>query len=597
MKKLIAIIVVLGAIGAGGWWYYKYGTPEVKPVITTLALRRGSVAEVVKATGTLDAERSVTIGTQVSGTVKELYVDFNDIVKKGQLLAELDPSILETQVEMQEANLTRAKVDLDQRQVSLENNQKKYERQQELFAKNLVTREQLEAAELSVKMDRAAIASSKASMVQTEANLKQAKVNLSYTKVYAPIDGVITVRQADKGITVNASTSAPTLYMMATDLTTMKLTASIDEAEISKVREGEPVTFTVDAYLPTVFRGTVKQVRLNAKNTQNVVTYETVITVPNADLRLKPGMTANLTIEIQRVDDVVMVPSSALRFRPTAEMFELLKQPVPPEAQPNQGGRGAAGRGRGDAGGAPAPAAATPGATTSAPAATPGAAPKQQAQAGGNRQAGTGGDRQRGGDQAAGGRGGNQGGGRGGGGRNMNLTPEQQKQMDAIAKLPPDQQREARMKLFASMGFGGGRGGNQAGGRGGNQGGGRTGGFTGGGQTGGSGVGMADRGAKTIEELMPPVVRREQRNQRVWMHVDGKLKPISGLTTGISDGQWTELVGGADLLKEGDLVVTNFVIPGQKATLPNQQQGNPFQQQGPGRGPGGGGGGGGRGGF
>lgn len=595
MKKLISLIVVLGILGAGGYWYYKYGTPEVKPIITESTITRGSVAETVKATGTLDALRTVDIGTQVSGVVKTLYVDYNSIVKAGQLLAELDPKLLETQVEVQRANLTRSQVDLNQRKISLENDQKKLERQRELFAKNLVTKEALEQAELQVKMDQASIDSSAASLIQTQANLSKAELDVSYTKIYAPIDGVITVRNTDQGRTVNASTSSPTLYTMATDLTKMKLTASIDEADVSRVRAGQSVMFQVDSYLPAQFRGTVNMVRLNAKNSQNVVTYETVIDVDNGDLRLKPGMTANLTIEIQRVDDVLRIPASALRFRPTAEMFENLKQPVPPEAQAG-GGRGAAaagggrnGRTGGDAGATMAPGATTP-ATTPGAAAAPGAAATtpNAAQGAQNRQRGD--ASQQANATMGGGRGGNtggganMGGGRGGGGRGFQMTPEQQKQMDAIranTKLTPEQQRAEMAKIFGASGFGGGRGG---------QGGGRTGGRNGQ-QT--SGPGIADRGATTIDSLLPAVVRREQRNQRVWVYANGTLKPINGLVTGISDGTFTELVSGE--IKEGDKIVTNFVIPGAKATTTTPQQGNPFQQQGGRGGPGGGGGG--RGGF
>lgn len=617
MKKLIALIIVLGAIGGGGYWYYKYGTPEVKPQVTESAVQRGSVVETVKATGTLDAMRTVQIGTQVSGVVQQLYVDFNDIVKTGQLLAELDPSILQVQVQVQEANLLKSKVDLEQRNITLENDKKKLERQQELFAKNLVTKEQLETSQLTVKMDEASINSSKASQVQTEANLSTAKLNLGYTKIYAPIDGVITNRAADKGQTVNATNSAPTLYTMATDLTTMKLTASIDEAEVSKVRTGQPVTFTVDSYAGSTFRGMVKQVRLNAKNSQNVVTYETVIDVQNGDLRLKPGMTATLTIEVQRADDVFKIPAAALRFRPTAEMFEKLKQPVPPEAQPNAG-RGAGGMGGGRGGrtdggaatmtgapGATAPAAGAAAAGKDAAAKGATAAPKDAAATGGGQMGAQRGDatqggqgRQRGDQSAAmgggtrsggtsgdspfgGGRGQGGGGGRGG----FTMTPEQQKQVDAIranTKLTPEQQRAEMSKIFGNMGGGRGQGGGQGGRTGGRQ----------GGQS--AGPGIADRGASTIDDLLPPVVRRETPNQRVWIFMDNQLKPINAIRTGITDGQFTEMVTGE--LKEGDKVVTNFIIPkaaGAPAT--QQQQGNPFQQQGGRGGPGGGGGG--RGGF
>lgn len=587
MKKLIALLVVLGLLGGGVYWYVMYGTPEVKPQVTESAVQRGSIVEAVKATGTLDAMRTVQIGTQVSGVVQQLYVDFNDIVKTGQLLAELDPSILQTQVDVQEANLLKSKVDLEQKNITLENDKTKLARAQALFAQNgLITKEALESSQLTVKMDEASINSSKASMVQTEANLNTAKLNLGYTKIYSPIDGVITNRLADKGQTVNATNSAPTLYAMATDLTMMKLTASIDEAEVSKVRTGQPVSFTVDSYSGTTFRGLVSMVRLNAKNSQNVVTYETVIDVKNPDLRLKPGMTATLTIEVQRVDDTLKIPAAALRFRPTPEMFDKLKQPVPPEAQPAAGrGAGGMGGGRGGRTGTDA-GAATPGATAPAAAGKDAAAAPKDAAAMGAQSGRQRGQDTQGGQQAnattgTGGRGGsNPFGGRGGGGRTM--TPEQQKQIDAIranTKLTPEQQRTEIAKLFPSMG-GRGQGGGQSGRNGGRQ----------GGQTQGTGVGIADRGAKTIDELLPPVVRRETPNQRVWIFVNNQLKPISGLRTGVSDGQFTEMVTGE--LKEGDKVVTNFILPKAAGTVATpQQQGNPFQQQG------GRGGGGGRGGF
>lgn len=598
MKKLIVWIVVLAVLGVGGYFAYdKYGKVEVKPQITEATVTRGNVVEAVSATGTLTAVRTIDIGTQVSGTVRKLYADYNDLVKQGQLLAELDPSLLQTQVDMQNANLQRADVDINQRKISMENDMNKLERQRTLFAKQLVTKEALDQAELQVKLDQANIDSAQASRVQTVAALQQAQKNVDYTKIYAPSDGVITVRITDEGRTVNASTSSPSLYTMATDLTKLLLTASIDEAEVSKVREGQTVSFTVDAYLPQQFYGTVRQVRLNAKNTQNVVTYETVVDVNNPDYRLKPGMTATLKVEVQRADGVIRVPAAALRFRPTAEMFELIKQPVPPEAQPNAG-RAGGGR-RGDAGGAGAQVpgstgAAVPGATgaTKAPDAK-GAAPKAPAAA---PNAAAGGNRQRGGDQAVGGdtggRGGNTRGGgdgqaRGGGRGNMNMTPEQTRQLEAIRNnqsLTPEQRRAEMTKIFgAGGGFGGGRGGNS---------GGQT------GRTGGQNAAPATprAGQTTIDQLLPAVVKREQRNQRVWLWVNGQFKPVNGLTTGVTDGQFTELVSGE--IKEGDKVVTNFVIPGAKPATGQQQQGNPFQQQNQQRGGGpGGGGGGGRGGF
>ncbi len=578
MKKLIVWIVVLAVLSTGGYFAYdKFGKTEIKPQITEGTVTRGNIAETVAATGTLSAVRTIDIGTQVSGTVRKLHADFNDLVQKGQLLAELDPTLLQTQVDMQKANLQRADVDINQRRISMENDAKKLERQRELFAKQLVTREALDQAELQVKLDQANIDSAAASRVQTLAQLSQAEQNVQYTKIYAPIDGVITVRITDEGRTVNASTSSPSLYTMATDLQQMLLTASIDEAEVSKVRVGQTVSFRVDAYAGSMFYGTVAMVRLNAKNTQNVVTYETVVNVNNPDYRLKPGMTATLSVEVHRADNAIRVPAAALRFRPTAEMFELIKQPVPPEAQPNagRGAGGADGGRRGDSG------AQVPGAAGAAGAAAASKAPDAKAPAAAPNATGRG-DRQRGGDQAAGATGGR------GGGRNFTMTPEQQKKMDEIRNnqsLTPEQRRTEMAKIFGGNSpFGGGRGG-QAGG-------GRTGGSRSGGQnTAARPTGMAQSGKDTIDQLLPEVPRREQRNQRVWLWVNGQLTPVNGLTTGVSDGQFTELVSGE--IKEGDKVVTNFVIPGAKPATGQQQQGNPFQQGQPGRG----GPGGGRGGF
>jgi len=546
MKKLIVWIVVLGVLGAGGYFAYtKYGKTEVKPQITEATITRGNIVETVAATGTLNAVRTIDIGTQVSGTVKKLYKDYNDLVTQGELLAELDPALLQTQVDMQNANLKRADVDINTRTITMENDQKKLERARELYAKNLITREALDQAELQVKLDQANLDSSKASRVQTEASLQQAQKNVEYTKIYAPISGVITVRLTDEGRTVNASTTSPSLYTMATDLTKMLLTASIDEAEVAKVREGQTVTFTVDAYANQTFYGIVKQVRLNAKNSQNVITYETVVDVNNPDFRLKPGMTATLKVEVQRADNALRVPAASLRFRPTAEMFELIKQPVPPEAQPNAGRGGNGGPGGGRRGAADQGAATTPTTTPAAPGATttttmPAATPN-----GSGRQP----------NAAMGGR----------GGGNLNITPDQQKKLDAIranTSLTREQRSAEMAKIFGGNNpFGGGRG--QGGGRNGNQ-------------QQGSGQAMSQRGAQTIDQLLPSLQRRELRNQRVWVMVNGQLKAVSGLTTGVSDGQFTELVSGD--LKEGDKVVTNFVIPGAKATTTPQQQGNPFQQ-------------------
>src|SRR5918995_480239 len=285
MKKLILFVLVLAAAG-GGFYYYKLRTGKVEPTVMTQALSRGDVVETVGATGTLEAVETVDVGTQVSGVVQELHADFNTIVRKGQVIAKLDPQLIQTQIEQQSANVTRA----DARQ--------KLDRAQQMSAKNLIPRTELETAEVNVRAAEAQIKSSEASLTQARAQLNNQKVNLAYTTIHAPIDGIVISRNVDQGQTVAASMNAPTLYVIAADLTKMQVLANIDEADVGKMRPGQVVTFRVDAFPTDVFTGSVTQVRLQPTTLQNVVTYSTVISVPNPELKLKPGMTANVTIEV-----------------------------------------------------------------------------------------------------------------------------------------------------------------------------------------------------------------------------------------------------------------------------------------------------------
>src|SRR5829696_1270795 len=397
MKKLIWIVLVLIAAGAGGAFFYTH-RPDKEPVVTTLKTSRGSIIDAVGATGTLQAVRTVTVGTQVSGIVQELYTDFNGIVKKGQVVARLDPSILETQVETAKANLTNATANLERQRVTVSDAQAKLARARELSARQLINKVDLENAEVTVKQAEAQLKSTQSSIVQAEAAVNKAKVDLDHTVITAPIDGIVIKRSVDKGQTVAASMSAPELFIIAADLTKMQVNASIDESDVGRMRPGQVVSFRVDAYPNETFHGNVNQVRLNPVTVQNVVTYSTVIDVPNPELKLKPGMTAQVTIEIARRENALRIPAAALRFRPTKDIFDALHQAMPPELE-----RGF-GRGRGDrqnagAGapsGGPNPGAAPPAANTARGTATPGqaAAIVQQNQ---QRAAGTqgGGQRQR----------------------------------------------------------------------------------------------------------------------------------------------------------------------------------------------------------
>src|SRR4051812_41648311 len=503
MKKLLPILIILIAVGAGGAVFYaKRGDKE--PTVNTAQISRGTIVDGVRATGTLQAVTTVTVGTQVSGIVQELPTDFNDIVKKGQVIARLDPSILETQVETAKANLTNANANLERQKVAVADAQAKLARSKELSSRQLINKVDLENAEVTVKQAEAQLKSTQSSIVQAEAAVNKAKVDLDHTVITAPIDGIVIKRSVDKGQTVAASMSAPELFIIAADLTQMQVNASIDESDVGRMRPGQAVTFRVDAYPTETFHGTVNQVRLNPVTVQNVVTYATVIDVPNPDYKLKPGMTANVVIEIARRTNVLRIPNAALRFRPTKEIFEALHQAMPPElergfgrgqrnGQRNAGGTGTPGQpGAPDAGaGSGAPRGGTPAATagTQPPAAagqTPGNTAQRQPRAGGDNQ----GQRPRNGQgpgqsnaqsngqsngprpegQNAGNGGGQGPGGQGGRGGFANMTPEErQKRMEErMASMTPEEraQFQERMRQRQANGggnFGGGRGGNGGG--------------------------------------------------------------------------------------------------------------------------------------
>ena len=342
MKKIILTLIVLAVIGGGTYAYYK-NKGTAAPTISTMQLTRGDIADVVQATGTLEPVETVDVGTQVSGIVMELHADFNHFVKKGQIIARLDPSLIETAMERSEANVTRARADLERLRVQLSDAERKLEQAKAMWDKQLIPRDQLDTAELNVKQLKSQIVSSEAGLVQALADLNTQKVNLGHTIIRAPIDGVVISRSVDQGQTVAASMNAPVLYQLAEDLTKMQVLANIDEAEIGKLRMGQEVEFTVDAFPNDEFTGKVQEVRLLPTTVQNVVTYTVVIEAPNVQYKLKPGMTANVTIEIARRSNVLRAPAAALRFRPTPDMFMALNQPVPEELTRGFGGRGGPG--------------------------------------------------------------------------------------------------------------------------------------------------------------------------------------------------------------------------------------------------------------
>jgi HlyD family secretion protein len=300
-KKVIGVTILLLAIGLI-FWLSLSSKRSKEPKFRTEMIQRGDVTTTVTATGTLSALTTVQVGSQASGIVSKIFVDFNSKVRKGQLLAELDPTNFQAQVDQRKADLERARVETQNSRIA-------YER-----AKHLVEQKLLSQSEYDVAF--ANLQSNEASQNLAEAALRQAITNLSYTKILSPIDGIVVARQYDIGQTVAASFQAPTLFTIAQDLTKMQVSTNIDEADIGRVTVGKLATFTVDAFPERPFHGTISQVRLATQVVQNVVTYPVLIDVDNPNLDLKPGMTANVTIPVETRADVLKVPNAALRFQP-----------------------------------------------------------------------------------------------------------------------------------------------------------------------------------------------------------------------------------------------------------------------------------------
>jgi HlyD family secretion protein len=345
----LSIVAVVVAVAAGVY-YYRSDVAAVAPTLNTAEVSQGDVVATVEATGTLEAVTTVEVGTQVSGTIKTLGADFNSQVHQGQVIAQLDSSLFDTQVAQERATVARLNAEVQRARVQAEDAQVKLGRARDLAAKELIAKSDLDAAVSTANAADASVKSAEAQLVQAQASLKQAQVNLSHTVIRAPIDGVVIARNVNVGQTVAASMQAPTLFVLAQNLKEMLVNASVDESDIGKIQTKQPVRFRVDAYPNEIFHGTVSQVRLQPTVEQNVVSYVTVIDVPNPDLKLKPGMTAAVTIETGRADDAIKVPNAALRFRPTQEAFEALGQKAPeprqrpdgqsPSARGQQGGSG-----------------------------------------------------------------------------------------------------------------------------------------------------------------------------------------------------------------------------------------------------------------
>jgi len=313
MKKVLIVSAVVIILALTAYFFLRGNNNE--PQFRTEKVVKGDVVMAVTATGTVNPVTTVLVGTQVSGTIKEIYVDYNSPVRKGQLIARIDPTLFEAQVEQAKANLLSAQANLVKATATRIDAKRTMDRNKELFSKNLIARSDLDTAETNNDTDVALESAAKSQIAQTKAALKLVDTNLQYTRIISPVDGVVISRNVDVGQTVAASFQTPTLFTIAQDLTKMQIDTSVDESDIGNIKVGQDVEFIVDAYPDSTFKGRVWQIRNAPITVQNVVTYDVVIKVDNPELKLKPGMTANVSIIISTKKDVLKIPNAVLRFR------------------------------------------------------------------------------------------------------------------------------------------------------------------------------------------------------------------------------------------------------------------------------------------
>lgn len=314
--RLLVTLLLFAFLIGGGWFLLRPPETEPGPSFSQARVQRSDISATVSATGTLNPVNTVQVGSQVSGTIQHLYADFNDRVKQGQVIARIDPAIFQARLAEAQANLKSTEADRDKARIEMLDAKREYDRQAGLEKKKLVAESIVESARFAYQAAQVEHQLKDASVAQARAALKREQVNLDYTTIYAPIDGVVISRDVDVGQTVAASLQAPNLFLIANDLTRMQVEADVDEAFIGQVESGQPVSFTVFAYPHREFQGRVAQVRLQPKVEAGVVMYNCIIHVDNADLALKPGMTATLSIEVAHHEQVLTVPNAALRYVP-----------------------------------------------------------------------------------------------------------------------------------------------------------------------------------------------------------------------------------------------------------------------------------------
>ncbi len=314
---LIAILIVVGILSKGKKTFYE-----------TDELKKCTISQTVEASGTINPVNTVSVGSTVSGLIKEIYVDFNSVVKKGQVLAQIDPAIFEATVKQQHAAIVNAQANLAKLQANADYSRKTFNRYQNLYKRNFISKSDLDQAKSTYQADMAQIEAAKAQIVQAQAQYKTALTNLDYTKITAPVDGMIISRKIDVGQPVAASFQAPELFTIAQDLKKMQIEVNVSEADIGKVEKGQSVIYTLDGYPDSEFYGKVTQVRISPTTVSNVVTYSVIVEVENEDLKLKPGMTANVQIVTKKVENVYCVSNSALKVN-INEKNEIMKYENP----------------------------------------------------------------------------------------------------------------------------------------------------------------------------------------------------------------------------------------------------------------------------
>ena len=314
MKRILFGIVILLALGGSA--FILFGKKENALKFRTEKVSNGDIVSTVTATGTVNAVTTVLVGTQVSGTIKDIYVDFNSHVKKGQVIAQIDPATFEAQVEQARANLLSARANLEKAVAALLDAKRTMGRNRELYSQNMVAKSEMDTSETNYESAKAQVSVAKAQISQAEAALRLSEINLRFTKIVSPVDGTVVSRNVDVGQTVAASFQTPTLFNIAQDLTKMQIDTSVAEADIGRILVDQSVEFTVDAYPEITFKGKVSEIRNAPIVVQNVVTYNVVVKVDNRELKLKPGMTANVSVIVSEKKGVLKIPNAALRFRP-----------------------------------------------------------------------------------------------------------------------------------------------------------------------------------------------------------------------------------------------------------------------------------------